>query len=129
MRTASESIETLAARAAGLSMGLIRSGSSLASFFHPRARVHAVKRNLERFPVHLTVQVSDDELQSLKSQIATSSYGGLRHPAPYAFTDQSVARLSSGFRSKRVIPVNIEIMRALFACAKCSHHMPTSLGS
>lgn len=49
----------------------------------------------------------------MKSQIVTSSWGGLRRAAPYAFTEQGVAMLSSVLRSKRAIQVNIEIMCAL----------------
>jgi hypothetical protein len=37
--------------------------------------------------------------------------GGRRH-APYAFTEQGVAMLSSVLRSKRAIQMNIAIMRA-----------------
>jgi hypothetical protein len=52
------------------------------------------------------------EFENLKSQIATSSskWGGRRH-APYVFTEQGVAMLSSVLRSKRAIEVNIAIMR------------------
>jgi hypothetical protein len=32
----------------------------------------------------------------LKSQIVTSSWGGLRRAAPYAFTELGVAMLSTG---------------------------------
>jgi len=41
----------------------------------------------------------------------TSSWGGSRRTTPYAFTEQGVAMLSSVLRSKRVVHVNIEIMR------------------
>ncbi len=41
----------------------------------------------------------------------TSSWGGRRF-APYAFTEQGVAMLSSVLNSSRAISVNIEIMRA-----------------
>ena len=44
------------------------------------------------------------------SQIVTSSWGGRRY-APYAFTEQGVAMLSSVLRSKRAVEVNIAIMR------------------
>jgi len=47
----------------------------------------------------------------LRSQFATSSWGGRRY-LPYAFTEQGVAMLSSVLRSKRAIQVNVEIMRA-----------------
>ena len=48
----------------------------------------------------------------MKSQIVTSSWGGLRRAAPYDFTEQGVAMPSSVLRSKRAILVNVEIMRA-----------------
>lgn len=48
---------------------------------------------------------------NMKSQIVTSSWGGAR-PAPYTFTVQGVAMLSSVLHSDRAIQVNIEIMRA-----------------
>ncbi len=57
-------------------------------------------------------QLNVEEFRNLKSQIVTSSWGGLRRAAPYAFTEQGVAMLSSVLRSKRAIQVNVEIMRA-----------------
>ena len=78
----------------------------------PRALVQAVKRNLDRFPADFMFQLSGEEFLSLKSQIVTSSWGGSRRAAPFAFTEQGVAMLSSVLRSKRAIQVNVEIMRA-----------------
>jgi hypothetical protein len=57
-------------------------------------------------------QLNVEEFRNLKSQIVTSSWGGLRRAAPYAFTGQGVAMLSSVLRSKRAIQINVEIMRA-----------------
>jgi len=73
----------------------------------------AVKRNEDRFPSDFMFQLTKPEFEHLKSQIAISSskWGGRRH-APYAFTEQGVAMLSSVLRSKRAIQVNIAIMRA-----------------
>jgi hypothetical protein len=48
----------------------------------------------------------------LKSQSATSSWGGARRALPYAFTEQGVAMPSSVLRSSRAVQVNVEIMRA-----------------
>jgi hypothetical protein len=76
------------------------------------ALVQAVKRNLDRFPADFMFQLNVEEFRNLKSQIVTSSWGGLRRAAPYAFTEQGVAMLSSVLRSKRAIQVNVEIMRA-----------------
>jgi hypothetical protein len=81
-----------------------------------RALVQAVKRNAERFPEDFMFQLTAEEaeqLQRLRSQsvISKSSRGGRRY-APYAFTEQGVAMLSSVLKSPRAIAVNIEIMRA-----------------
>ena len=77
----------------------------------PRALVQAVKRNADRFPKDFMFQLTSEEFRNLKSQIVTSSWGGLRRATPYAFTEQGVAMLSSVLRSRRALRVNIEIMR------------------
>ncbi|HNT87386.1 MAG TPA: ORF6N domain-containing protein [Candidatus Hydrogenedentes bacterium] len=74
----------------------------------------AVKRNIERFPEDFMFQLTEEEAESLRSQIVTSNAarrGGRRY-LPYAFTEQGVAMLSSVLRSKRAVLVNVEIMRA-----------------
>jgi hypothetical protein len=74
--------------------------------------VRAVKRNLDRFPADFAFQLSAEEFENLRCQFGiSSSWGGRRH-APYAFTEQGVAMLSSVLRSPRAVAVNIEIMRA-----------------
>lgn len=70
----------------------------------------AVRRNSERFPEDFVFQLTNQELRNLKSQIVTSSHGGVR-ALPYAFTEQGVAMLSSVLRSPRAVEVNIAIMR------------------
>ena len=52
-----------------------------------RALNQAVKRNIERFPKDFMFQLDDNEFQNLKSQIVTSSWGGMRRANPYAFTE------------------------------------------
>jgi hypothetical protein len=75
--------------------------------------IEQVKRNLERFPQDFMFQLNKEEAAALRSQLATSNTGrGGRRYAPYVFTEQGVAMLSSVLRSKRAIAVNIEIMRA-----------------
>lgn len=75
--------------------------------------LQAVKRNLDRFPADFMFQLDDEEWNSLRSQIVTSNIGrGGRRYAPYAFTEQGVAMLSSVLGSSQAIAVNIEIMRA-----------------
>ncbi len=77
-----------------------------------RVLVQAVKRNLLRFPEDFMFQLSAEEFANLRSQsvISSASHGG-RRTAPYAFTEQGVAMLSSVLGSPRAIAVNIEIMR------------------
>lgn len=77
----------------------------------PKVLMQAVKRNIARFPEDFMFQLSVKEFDNLKSQIVTSSWGGMRRARPYAFTEQGVAMLSSVLRSKRAVQVNIEIMR------------------
>lgn len=73
--------------------------------------VQAVKRNIERFPPDFMFQLSPEEWKTLRSQTVTSNGRGGRRTAPYAFTEQGVAMLSSVLGSTRAIAVNIEIMR------------------
>ena len=86
-----------------------------------------VRRNVERFPEDFMFQITIEEWgnlrfqfgtlneaqdsKNLRSQIATSSYGGRRY-LPFAFTEEGIAMLSSVLRSPRAIQVNIAIMRA-----------------
>jgi hypothetical protein len=97
----------------------------LATFYGVETKVliQAVKRNIERFPEDFMFRLNGDEWHALRKQIAASSLrsqivtskpsrrGGRRY-APYAFTEQGVAMLSSVLRSRRAIEVNIQIMRA-----------------
>ena len=69
-----------------------------------------VKRNIARFPEDFMFQLTQDEFENLKSQFATSSWGGRRKLA-YVFTEQGVAMLSGVLHSERAIKVNIQIMR------------------
>ena len=74
--------------------------------------VQAVKRNRARFPIDFLFQLSTEEFAHLKSQTVTSKPGrGGRRTAPYAFSEQGVAMLSSVLGSPRAIAVNIDIMR------------------
>jgi len=70
-----------------------------------------VKRNLSRFPEDFMFELSKDEYEILRSQFATSRWGGMRY-LPMAFTEQGVAMLSSVLNSEKAIQVNIEIIRA-----------------
>lgn len=76
-----------------------------------RALNQAVKRNIERFPEDFMFQLNKEDVEILKSQNVTSSWGGDRR-LPYAFTEQGIAMLSSVLKSQTAVEVNIRIMRA-----------------
>jgi hypothetical protein len=69
-----------------------------------------VKRNTKRFPEDFMFQLTEQEFENLKSQIATSSWGGTRK-LPFVFTEHGVLMLSSILTSDRAIQLNILIMR------------------
>jgi len=73
-----------------------------------------VRRNKKRFPSDFMFQLTPEEVERLRSQIATLKPGRGQHRkySPYAFTEQGVAMLSSVLHSERAIQVNIAIMRA-----------------
>ena len=71
----------------------------------------SVKRNAKRFPPDFMFQITQEEFDSLKSQIVTSSWGGTRK-LPNAFTEQGLAMLSGVLNSDTAIDMNIRVMRA-----------------
>jgi len=71
----------------------------------------AVRRNIERFPTDFMFELTAKEWEILRTQFATSSWGGARYQ-PFAFTEQGVAMLASVLKSATAIQVNIQIVRA-----------------
>ena len=71
----------------------------------------SVRRNIRRFPPDFMFELTAEEWGNLRSQIATSSWGGQRY-LPFAFTEQGVAMLSAVLNSQRAIHASIQIMRA-----------------
>jgi len=76
-----------------------------------------VKRNIERFPEDFMFKLTEKEWEILKSQNATSSWGG-RRKLPNVFTEQGISTLSGVLHSKTAIQVNIAIMRAFVGMRK-----------
>ncbi|MCD4680532.1 MAG: ORF6N domain-containing protein [Bacteroidales bacterium] len=85
----------------------------LAAVYEVETKVlnQAVKRNIERFPENFCFQIKEDELEILRSQSVTSSWGGRRY-LPYVFTEQGVAMLSAVLRSKTAVRVSVQLMNA-----------------
>lgn len=87
----------------------------------------AVKRNIERFPERFMFQLSKDDIENLRSQIATTNavtsirsqivtinkkQGQHLKYMPYAFTEQGIAMLSAVLKSDTAIAISIRIMDA-----------------
>ena len=77
-----------------------------------------VKRNFERFPEEFMFQLTRDEVDSVKSQNATSRNnifegqdGGTRK-LPYAFTEHGVTMLASVLKSETAVKASVQIVKA-----------------
>ena len=78
----------------------------------PTKRVNEqVQRNRGRFPKDFMFRLSAAEARNLRSQIATSSWGGRRN-LPFAFTEHGVAMLSAVLASERAVKMSVVIIRA-----------------
>lgn len=73
----------------------------------------AVKRNRKRFPSDFMFQLTREETKVLTFQIGMSKATGRggRRTAPYVFTEQGIAMLSSVLKTERAVTVNVAIMR------------------
>lgn len=73
-----------------------------------------VKRNAARFPVDFAFQLTRDEYETLRSQIAiskTDRRGGRRY-MPYAFTEHGAVMAASVLNSPRAIEMSVDVVRA-----------------
>ncbi|MBE6155032.1 MAG: ORF6N domain-containing protein [Firmicutes bacterium] len=73
-----------------------------------------VKRNIERFPDNFCFQLTYQEVNSLRSQNATSnkvSRGGVRY-LPYVFTEHGIMMLSGLLKSDIAVKINVLIINA-----------------
>jgi len=95
---------------------LLRSKANSDRLFEPVRQIkdgvgvskESVKRNFRRFPSDFMFQLTQIEWVNLKSQIVTSSWGGLRR-TPFAFTEQGLAMLSGILNSDIAIEYNLSI--------------------
>ena len=85
-----------------------------------RALKQAVRRNIDRFPEDFMFELTSTEWENLRTQFATSSWGGKRY-LPFAFTEQGIAMLSSVLHSDVAIEINISIMRAFVHMRQWAH--------
>jgi len=76
-----------------------------------------VKRNKERFPDDFAFQISTEELRNLRSQFATSSWGGSRY-LPYAFTEHGALMAATVLNSPKAVEMSVTIIRTFVRMRK-----------
>ena len=82
-----------------------------------KALNQAVKRNIRRFPDDFMLQLRKEDVENLRSQFVTSSWGGLRY-MPYAFTEHGVIMLASVLKSETAIVESVRITKVFVAMRK-----------
>src|SRR5688572_1360895 len=70
-----------------------------------------VRRNRERFPEGFMHELTNQEVANLKSQSATSSWGGKRK-APLAFTEHGAIMAATVLNSPRAVQMTLYVVRA-----------------
>jgi hypothetical protein len=71
----------------------------------------AVKRNAERFPTDFMFQLTAQEVDNLRSQFATSSWGGRRY-RPFAFTEHGAIQAANILNSPLAMAMGVHVVRA-----------------
>jgi len=71
-----------------------------------------VKRNKEKFPLHFTFQLSEEEVEILVSQNAIPSKQHLGGSLPYAFSEYGVLQLANVLKSARATQVRRKNLKA-----------------
>ena len=98
--------------------------SDVAELYHySTKRINeTVNRNKLRFPENFCFKLTESEIDSLRSQIATlkkkGSRGQHKKYLPYVFTEQGIAMLSGLLKNEIAIQVSINIMNAFVEMRK-----------
>jgi len=74
--------------------------------------MNSTAANGERFPKDFAFQLTAEEADSLRSQIATSSSHGGRRYRPYAFTEYGALMAANILNSARAVQMSIFVVRA-----------------
>jgi hypothetical protein len=70
-----------------------------------------VQRNAARFPPEFVFALTNQEVANLKSQFATSSWGGKRK-LPFAFTEHGAVMASTVLNSRKAVEMSVFVVRA-----------------
>lgn len=97
--------------------------SDVAMLYHYETKKinQAVKRNIERFPEKFCFQLTEEEMQLLRSQIVTLNKKGRgqhKKYLPYVFTEQGIAMLSALLKNEIAVQISIKIMDAFVEMRK-----------
>jgi len=71
-----------------------------------------IRRNIERFPADFMFQLTPQEADSLRSQIATSKGRGGRRHLPYVFTEYGAIQAANVISTSAAIQAGIAVVRA-----------------
>lgn len=80
-----------------------------------------VKRNIDRFPKSFMFQLTREEWLNLKSQNATSSWGGRRKES-FVFTEHGILMLSSVLNSEMAIKMSVQIIETFVQLRKIANN-------
>lgn len=113
MSTALLPLETITQRILLLRDQKVLLDSDLAELYGVETRRlnEQVKRNRERFPQDFIFELDAEEFKHLKSQFATSSWGG-RRKLPLAFTEHGAIMAATILSSPRAVEVSVYVVRA-----------------
>ncbi len=74
-----------------------------------------IQRNTARFPADFAFRLTRQEVENLKSQIVTSSFGpghGGRRKLPWVFTEHGAIMAATILRSPRAVAMSVYVVRA-----------------
>ena len=109
-------VDAIAGRIALLRGQRVIVDSDLAALYDipTKRRNEQVQRNADRFPADFMFQITQEEWDALRSQIATLKTGHGQHPKylPYAFTEHGAIMAATVLNSLRAVEVSIYVVRA-----------------
>ena len=97
--------------------------SDVAMLYHYKTKRinETVRRNKERFPENFCFRLNENEIEFIRSQIATAykndKYRNKKY-IPYVFTEQGIAMLSGLLKNEIAVQVSINIMNAFIEMKK-----------
>ena len=77
----------------------------------PKRFNEQVRRNLKRFPPGFMFRLTNQEVAILRSQFATSSWGGRRYP-PLAYTEHGTVMAATILNSPTAVAASVFVIRA-----------------